>query len=173
MKLTPLFRGDPRTIVFNILDPDDAPIDLSVSTWASTIRDFATASTGQSPAIDTDEAANGVITLTISGAQSRCLGNRLVGDLEGGSFGTVVLFKADVLSDVTRGDAEPTGGVTDIITLVWGGLPGTEVSTTVKAVLLGGDGSSVALDNHIADTTPHPAYDDLPSLNLLFENALI
>lgn len=29
------------------------------------------------------------------------------------------------------------------------------------------------LNAHIDDTTPHPAYDDLPSLVLLFENGLI
>lgn len=26
---------------------------------------------------------------------------------------------------------------------------------------------------HAVDTTPHPAYDDLPSLTLLFENGLV
>jgi hypothetical protein len=30
-----------------------------------------------------------------------------------------------------------------------------------------------ALATHIADETPHPAYDDLPSLRLLFENGLV
>lgn len=30
-----------------------------------------------------------------------------------------------------------------------------------------------SLGAHVADTTPHPAYDDLPSLTLLFENGLI
>lgn len=30
-----------------------------------------------------------------------------------------------------------------------------------------------ALATHIVDTTPHPAYDDLPSLTLLFENGLV
>lgn len=34
-----------------------------------------------------------------------------------------------------------------------------------------GDGS--LLVEHLSDTTPHPAYDDLPSLTLLFENGLI
>lgn len=29
------------------------------------------------------------------------------------------------------------------------------------------------LTAHINDATPHPTYDDLPSLNLLFENGLI
>lgn len=31
----------------------------------------------------------------------------------------------------------------------------------------------VAVTDHVADTTPHPAYDDLPSLRLLFENGLV
>ncbi len=29
------------------------------------------------------------------------------------------------------------------------------------------------LSDHVSDETPHPAYDDLPSLTLLFENRLI
>jgi hypothetical protein len=29
------------------------------------------------------------------------------------------------------------------------------------------------LDGHVNSATPHPTYDDLPSLNLLFENGLI
>lgn len=29
------------------------------------------------------------------------------------------------------------------------------------------------LNAHINDETPHPVYDDIPSLNLLFENGLI
>ena len=32
---------------------------------------------------------------------------------------------------------------------------------------------SELVNSHIADSTPHPAYDDLPSLNILFENGLI
>jgi hypothetical protein len=35
----------------------------------------------------------------------------------------------------------------------------------------GNDGGLLA--THIADETPHPAYDDLPSLKLLFENGLV
>lgn len=34
------------------------------------------------------------------------------------------------------------------------------------------DGTA-AVAAHIADQTPHPVYDDIPSLNLLFENGLI
>jgi hypothetical protein len=30
-----------------------------------------------------------------------------------------------------------------------------------------------ALADHIIDDTPHPKYDDLPSLTLLFENGLV
>jgi hypothetical protein len=29
------------------------------------------------------------------------------------------------------------------------------------------------IEAHVASATPHPAYDDLPSLNLLFENGLV
>ena len=34
------------------------------------------------------------------------------------------------------------------------------------------DGSAAVLE-HIADATPHPIYDDTPSLSLLFENGII
>lgn len=33
--------------------------------------------------------------------------------------------------------------------------------------------ADVAVATHVADATPHPAYDDLPSLTLIFENALV
>jgi hypothetical protein len=33
--------------------------------------------------------------------------------------------------------------------------------------------TGTALTEHIGDPTPHPAYDDLPSLRLLFENGLV
>lgn len=47
---------------------------------------------------------------------------------------------------------------------------------------IGGDISEVVSDLealadqlalHIVDSTPHPAYDDIPSLTLLFENGLV
>jgi hypothetical protein len=37
----------------------------------------------------------------------------------------------------------------------------------------GGGIDSADLTAHIVDSTPHPAYDDLPSLTLLFQNGLI
>lgn len=48
---------------------------------------------------------------------------------------------------------------------VAGGVPGPP----------GTPGASTAslINDHIIDTTPHPAYDDLPSLTLLFENGLV
>lgn len=42
---------------------------------------------------------------------------------------------------------------------------------------LAGDAGQVAIDSainaHVADTAPHPTYDDMPSLRLLYENGLI
>ena len=35
----------------------------------------------------------------------------------------------------------------------------------------GPDGTAAA-EAHTADTKPHPAYDDIPSLSILFENGL-
>lgn len=36
-----------------------------------------------------------------------------------------------------------------------------------------GGGSAADLTNHIADSTPHPAYDDITDLKVLLENGLI
>lgn len=36
----------------------------------------------------------------------------------------------------------------------------------------GPPGSVAEIDDHIAAAEPHPAYDDLPSFTLLFENGL-
>ena len=38
---------------------------------------------------------------------------------------------------------------------------------------VGPAGDVVGLEDHIQDVTPHPTYDDIPSLTLLFENGLI
>lgn len=38
---------------------------------------------------------------------------------------------------------------------------------------LGITGDPAALEAHIASATPHPAYDDIPSLTILFENGLV
>jgi hypothetical protein len=35
------------------------------------------------------------------------------------------------------------------------------------------DAPAASLEEHITDLTPHPAYDDIPSLVLLFENGLV
>ncbi len=35
------------------------------------------------------------------------------------------------------------------------------------------NGSSGDLAAHVADTTPHPVYDDMPSMTLIFQNGLI
>lgn len=37
----------------------------------------------------------------------------------------------------------------------------------------GPEGGHDLLDAHLADDTPHPPYDDMPDLTLLFNNALI
>lgn len=38
----------------------------------------------------------------------------------------------------------------------------------------GGDGSwTSALEGHVESATPHPAYDDIQSLSLLFKNRLV
>lgn len=48
---------------------------------------------------------------------------------------------------------------------VAGGVPGPQGVPGISTAGL--------VDAHIADATPHPAYDDLQSLTLLFENGLV
>lgn len=48
---------------------------------------------------------------------------------------------------------------------VAGGVPGPQGPP--------GADSGMLLDEHINDLEPHPTYDDIPSLTLLFENGLI
>lgn len=35
------------------------------------------------------------------------------------------------------------------------------------------DSANIALQNHINSPTPHPVYDDMPSLTLIYQNGLI
>lgn len=50
---------------------------------------------------------------------------------------------------------------------------GSDVWTDREYFAPSGDVSDVALAQHIDDPTPHPAYDDGPSLTLLYENAKV
>lgn len=55
-------------------------------------------------------------------------------------------------------------------------LPAAEIATfaTVDPIIVLGPASGeAALLNHIASPTPHPAYDNMASLRLVFENGLI
>lgn len=55
------------------------------------------------------------------------------------------------------------------------------INESVASVVLGtsgpqgprGESGLSAIAAHIADETPHPTYDDSPSITLLFENGLI
>jgi hypothetical protein len=51
---------------------------------------------------------------------------------------------------------------TDISNLQAGGVPAEEVQQMIDA----------SVTTHVNDTSPHPAYDDIPSLTVLFENGL-
>lgn len=48
-----------------------------------------------------------------------------------------------------------------------------ELATAVTEYLDENPVGEPLLEEHVADTTPHPAYDDLPSLSLLFQNGLV
>lgn len=49
---------------------------------------------------------------------------------------------------------------------VMGGVPGPPGRDTGAAI-------EAIMEEHIQSPTPHPAYDDLPAMTLLFENGLI
>lgn len=56
--------------------------------------------------------------------------------------------------------------------------PATQAISVINAGPQGprgfpGEDLTEELDAHINDATPHPAYDDLPSFTLIFENGLI
>lgn len=57
------------------------------------------------------------------------------------------------------------------------GVPGTTSFGTIRVTggvpgPPGTDGT-VLVSNHVVDPDPHPAYDDMPTLTLLFENGLV
>lgn len=66
----------------------------------------------------------------------------------------VIVADAQVITQLVVTEIRVTGGIP--------GPPG----------LAGADGG-VALEAHIVDLDPHPAYDDLASFTLLFENGLV
>lgn len=47
------------------------------------------------------------------------------------------------------------------------------VNTTADEAKTGVTETESSLETHVASETPHPQYDDLPSLALTFENGLI
>ncbi len=73
----------------------------------------------------------------------------------------------DTISVVVDGD--PVTVVVDAAT-----IQTIEVNTTAVGPIgpQGLPGADADVTTHVADTTPHPAYDDLPSLSLLFESQL-
>lgn len=55
------------------------------------------------------------------------------------------------------------------------GPPGTAVlqADRDRIVAQAAEAVTVLLDQHVTDPTPHPAYDDMQSLRLIFENGLV
>lgn len=154
VRLAPIRRGDPRTITVTVLNPDGDPINLSGSTWSSTIGRSASSTRQTTVMVNTSQASAGVLALTISGDQSRLFELSLVGDLQGSDFGTILTFEAVVLPDVTR-DQEPSGGLVDNITLTWGGLHNT-LSENVLGILVpnGGQLMGSVVDGVISIDVP-------------------
>lgn len=149
VNLATIRRGDPRTIVVSVVDDLGVPVDLAGNTWTSTVRPFATSSTALPLAVDATQAAAGVLEFKLTGVQSRQLANRMVGDVQGSTFGTILSFAAAVVADTTRGGTEPSGGLIDVVTVVLSS-EGAEVSSTVRALLLGGGAEDAIIDAKIA-----------------------
>lgn len=133
--LTPIRKGDPRTITVTVVDPDGNPVDLSASTWHSTARPMANSSIGTAVAIDTSQASAGVLSLSLTGEQTRIFNQTMVADLQGSAFGTLLTLDAIILPDVTREPGEPGGGFADNVTVTLGD-EGASLSASVLAVLI-------------------------------------
>lgn len=69
------------------------------------------------------------------------------------------------------------GNDTDIFENLEEFIPASEIATMIATALEniggGGDGDPQTLVNHINSSTPHPVYDDLPSLVLIYENGKV
>lgn len=134
VRLAPIRRGDPRTITVSVVDPNGDSIDLSESTWSSTVGRSSNSTRQTTLAVNTSQAGAGVLSFRLSGEQTRLFELTLFGDLQGSGFGTILTFDAVVLPDVTRGQ-EPSGGLVDNITLTWGGIKKT-LSENVLGILV-------------------------------------
>jgi hypothetical protein len=135
VKLPRIVRGDPRTIVVTVVNAAGVAVDLSASTWTSTVRESAASASGVDLTVDGSSAAAGVLSLSFTGAQSRSFGDKIVGDIEGTAFGTILFFAAAVRADLTRNVTEPTGGATNAVQIVLSGASST-VSSTVQTIVL-------------------------------------
>lgn len=76
--------------------------------------------------------------------------------------GAQVIALSDNVLGGGEGGGSPTGGAGGVLSGQYPN-PGFAVNMATQA----------ELDTHINDPTPHPVYDDLPSLTLLFQNGLI
>jgi hypothetical protein len=63
--------------------------------------------------------------------------------------------------------AELANDLDDIVTR--GRLSPTELEALVSRIA----GTGASLQNHVNAETPHPAYDDIPSMRLIFENGIV
>lgn len=82
-------------------------------------------------------------------------------DVNGEAIGDISLAE---LADV----ADIPGNLGQVLTRVGSGWAPADIVVT-------GDNAYAdqILDAHVHSSTPHPAYDDIPSLTLLFENGLV
>ena len=71
-----------------------------------------------------------------------------------------------------RGERGPVGpaGASAYELAVANGFTGTEEEWL--AIFVTHDDLDAVIYDHVADPEPHPAYDDIPSLTLLFENGI-
>lgn len=79
----------------------------------------------------------------------------------------VVLDDQEVTVQVAQTAFDQVTAIGDIpvVVSVMGGIPGPKGDD--------GESDSGLMALHILDPTPHPPYDDMPSLTLIFENGLI
>jgi len=144
----------------DIVIPDPIVVDLDAS---GQIDEWLVANTNSNPSNWTYEVSFNIIGVTIAPFNIEVT--------EGADLNLFDFFPAGVVGDPGVLTLRGAPGDSAYQVAVNNGFVGTEQQWLDS---LGSGGGGTALQDHIDNATPHPAYDiDLPDLAVLFENGLI